>query len=173
MNRSLRCQIVDDFLLETNLDSLKRKFRDYERLEKPKAIEELFTVDGNAVLGLTSTNRKYSSQQFCFYDFIDPSLAKLKNLYDQLMINFANSAKILQEIVDVYDSLKENTCIVNNLFSPEDQTPALEATFEAISEMHKQWVSCMRSQNRIIETEVRHFYRFEIENLKTIRELCK
>jgi hypothetical protein len=38
MNKSIRCKIIDDFLLCENLDTLKKNFRDFEKLEKPKAI---------------------------------------------------------------------------------------------------------------------------------------
>lgn len=43
MNKNIRCKIIDDFLLEENLDTLKKNFRDFEKLEKPKAIEDLYT----------------------------------------------------------------------------------------------------------------------------------
>lgn len=39
MNKSIRCKILDDFLLCDNLDTLKKNFRDFEKLEKPKSIE--------------------------------------------------------------------------------------------------------------------------------------
>jgi hypothetical protein len=46
LNRNLRCKIIDDFLMCENLDSMKKVFRDYEKLDKPKSVEELFTIDG-------------------------------------------------------------------------------------------------------------------------------
>lgn len=38
MNKALRCKILDDFLLCQNADSLKKIFRELEKLEKPKCI---------------------------------------------------------------------------------------------------------------------------------------
>jgi hypothetical protein len=63
MNKSIRCKIIDDFLLEENLDTLKKNFRDFEKLEKPKAIEDLYTPSGRIELEFSSLNKKYVSQQ--------------------------------------------------------------------------------------------------------------
>lgn len=63
MNKNIRCKIIDDFLLEENLDTLKKNFRDFEKLEKPKAIEDLYTPSGRIELEFSSLNKKYVSQQ--------------------------------------------------------------------------------------------------------------
>ena len=62
MNKNIRCKIIDDFLLEENLDTLKKNFRDFEKLEKPKAIEDLYTPSGRIELEFSSLNKKYVSQ---------------------------------------------------------------------------------------------------------------
>lgn len=63
MNKNIRCKILDDFLLEDNLDTLKKNFRDLEKLEKPKAIEDLYTPSGRIELEFSHLNKKYVSQQ--------------------------------------------------------------------------------------------------------------
>lgn len=117
MNKSIRCKIIDDFLLEENLDTLKKNFRDFEKLEKPKAIEDLYTPSGRIELEFSSLNKKYVSQQELYMDYLQPNLGKMKELYDQLLLSFANSIKILGDISELYDSIRASTRNVNNLLA--------------------------------------------------------
>lgn len=39
--------------------------------------------------------------------------------------------------------------------------------------MHKQWASSFRTQSRIIQSEIRHLYRFEQDNVLTLNQLLK
>lgn len=49
----------------------------------------------------------------------------------------------------------------------------METVFQQISEMHKQWALSIKTQAKIMEAEVRHLYRFEIDNLRTIKDVVK
>ena len=46
-----------------DLDLLKKIFKEYEKLAKPRAIEGLFTVSGKLDVKITPENRKYMEQQ--------------------------------------------------------------------------------------------------------------
>ncbi len=115
MNKSIRCKIIDDFLLCDNLDTLKKNFRDFEKLEKPKAIEDLYSPSGKVELEMNAINRKFVSQQELYLDYLQPNLMRLKELYDQLLLSFANNVRIMGEISDLYDNVRASTRNVNAL----------------------------------------------------------
>ena len=63
MNRDLRCKVLDDFLLDTKMDSMKKYFKDFDKMHKPKGIEDLYKHQGQIEIGISPTNRKYIAQQ--------------------------------------------------------------------------------------------------------------
>jgi hypothetical protein len=50
---------------------------------------------------------------------------------------------------------------------------SLETAFDKISDLHKHWALSIKTQAKVVEVEVRHLYRFEVDNIETIREICK
>lgn len=150
MNKSIRCKIIDDFLLCQNLDSLKKIFRDFQKLDKPKGIEDLYTVNGKIEVHYSAQNKKFISQQQLYFDYMEPNMNKLKQLYDQLSVSVLNTVKIIGEITNLYDNLRDSTKNVNNLLQESLNTNGLEETFNRISEIHKQWASSMKTQAKIL-----------------------
>lgn len=116
MNKSIRCKIIDDFLLEESLDTLKKNFRDFEKLERPKAIEDLYTPSGRVDVELNASGKKILSQQELYLDYLQPKFMRLKELYDQLLLSTANSVRIMGDISELYDSLRASTRNVNAMF---------------------------------------------------------
>lgn len=98
---------------------------------------------------------------------------KLKELYDQLSTSVLNSVRIIGEITNLYDNLRDSTKNVNNLLQESMKSNGLEETFNRISDIHKQWATSMKTQAKIVEVEVRHLFRYETANLETIREVTK
>lgn len=39
--------------------------------------------------------------------------------------------------------------------------------------MHKQWSQSFKTQARILQTEIRHLYRYERDNAQSLKELLK
>lgn len=173
MNKSIRCKILDDFLLCDNLDTLKKNFRDFEKLEKPKCIEELYNSSGKVDLDYNAINKKFVSQQELYFDYLQPNFMKLKELYDQLLLSFANSIKLMTDISDLYDNIRASTRNVNSLLIEEHKSPFLEDTLERVSDLHKHWTLSLKTQAKLMEVEIRHLYRYEFDNMETIKDLCK
>ena len=82
----------------TDLNKIKEILREYERMEKPKALEDLFTLNGKLKLDTSMANRKYINQQQLYIDYVENSFGKLKTLYDQLTVYYQNTSKIISEI---------------------------------------------------------------------------
>lgn len=173
MNKNIRCKIIDDFLLCENLDTLKKNFRDFEKLERPKAIEDLYTPSGRIDLEFNAINKKFVSQQELYFDYLQPNLMRLKELYDQLLLSLANTVRIMGDISDLYDNIRASTRNVNALLLEQHRSPQLEETLERVSDLHKHWALSLKTQAKLMEVEIRHFYRYEFDNLESIRDLCK
>jgi len=97
----------------------------------------------------------------------------LKELYDHLSTSLANSVRILSEISDLYDNLRDSTKNVNNLMQEPLKSVPLENSFDKISDLHKHWALSMKTQAKIIEVETRHICRYETTNIDTIKEVTK
>jgi len=63
MNKAIRCKIIDDFLLCDSLDTLKKIFREFEKLEKPKSVEEIYKPEGRVELEYCAQSKRFISQQ--------------------------------------------------------------------------------------------------------------
>ena len=113
------------------------------------------------------------SQQELYFDYLQPNLMRLKELYDQLLLSFANSVKLMTDISDLYDSIRASTRNVNALLVEQHRSPFLEEAVERVSDLHKHWALSLKTQAKLMEVEIRHLYRYEFDNLETIRELCK
>jgi hypothetical protein len=54
-------------------------------MERPKALEDLWTLNGSVHLDTKASDRRYMSQQILFIDYVDNCFSKLKAQYDQLI----------------------------------------------------------------------------------------
>ena len=72
-------------------------------------------------------------------------------MYDHLTSSLANSVRIVGEISDLYDNLRDSTKNVNNLMQEPLKSVQLENTFDKISDLHKHWGLSMKTQAKIIE----------------------
>jgi len=77
-------------------------------------------------------------------------MEKLKELYDQLSISVLNTVRIIGEITNLYDNLRDSTKNVNNLLQESLKSNPLEETFDKVSDIHKQWSNSMKSQAKIL-----------------------
>ena len=78
MNRDLRCKVLDDFLLDTKTDSMKKYFKDFDKMDKPKGIEDLYSPAGKVEVEVSPQNRKDIAQQQLYLDYLQPNFIKLK-----------------------------------------------------------------------------------------------
>ena len=69
-----------------------------------------------AKMNTNMASRKYMNQQQLYVDYVENSFNKLKAFYDQLMIYYQNTAKIISDIAEVYEQLRETTKTVNESF---------------------------------------------------------
>ena len=93
----------------------------------------------------------------------------MKELYDQLTVSISNSVRIIHEISDLYDNLRDSTKNINTLLNENLKSCHLETTFDKISDLHKHWALSMKTQAKVLEVEVRHICRYEATNLETMR----
>jgi hypothetical protein len=77
------------------------------------------------------------------------------------------------DISDLYDNIRASTRNVNALLLEQHRSPQLEEALERVSDLHKHWALSMKTQAKLMEVEIRHLYRYEFDNLETIRDLCK
>lgn len=75
---------------------------------------------------LNAINKKFISQQELYLDYLQPNLMRLKELYDQLLLSFANNVRIMGEISDLYDNIRASTRNVNALLLEQHRSPFLE-----------------------------------------------
>lgn len=54
-------------------------------------------------------------------------------MYDQLLLSFANTVKVIHDISDTYDNMRFSISNVNNLFPEQYKSTFLEGTLEKIS----------------------------------------
>ena len=160
LNRAVRCRILDDFLLVEDLDQLKKQLREFEKLEKPKGIEDLYNCEGKVELQLGTAGRKFIAQQQLYFDYLQPNLIKLKELYDHLLLSFANTVRLLTEISTLCDNIRDGTRNLNALLPQDQRSLKFEDALARIAELHRDWASGIKTQARGIETEIRHLYRF-------------
>ena len=76
-------------------------------------------------LDYNAINKKFVSQQELYFDYLQPNFMKLKELYDQLLMSFANSIKLMTDISDIYDNIRASTRNVNSLLIEEHKSPFL------------------------------------------------
>ena len=75
----------------------------------------------------------------------------MKELYDQLINSLANNVKIINEITDFYDNLRDSTKNVNQLLPTQLKTTQLEVAFDKISDLHKHWALSIKTQAKVLE----------------------
>lgn len=95
-------------------------------------------------------NKKFVSQQELYFDYLQPNFMKLKELYDQLLLSFANSIKLMTDISDLYDNIRMSTRNVNSLLIEEHKSPILEDTLEKVSDLHKHWTLALKTQAKLM-----------------------
>ena len=42
-----------------------------------------------------------------------------------------------------------------------------------VSDIHKQWALSIKTQAKLVESEIRHLFRYEQDNIETIRGVAK
>jgi hypothetical protein len=75
----------------------------------------------------------------------------------------------MQQISTLYDNLRDSTHNVNYSLPENRRALSLETALDKISDLHKHWALSIKTQAQVVEIEVRHLYRFEVDNLETIR----
>lgn len=173
MNPVLKCRFVQHFLLTTDLDQMKKIFRQFEKVERPKGIEDLWTPAGIVKLDTNTATRKYMNQQQLYVDFLDNSFGKLKALYDQLTAYYQNTAKIIDQIATVFDQLKETTKIVNENFNEDLRFKTFEPMLSEVTYIHRQLSEAMQRQSKNIQTQLKHMFKYEISNISTVKDNMK
>lgn len=62
---------------------------------------------------------------------------------------------------------------LNTKYAPDLQCPELEKALDRIQYLHKQWSQSFKTQAKVVKSEIRHIYRYEKENVKTLEELLE
>ena len=64
---------------------LKKIFKEYEKLSKPRSVEGLFTPSGNVDIKINSENRKFVENQTALNEFLGDYFTKMKCFYYDLV----------------------------------------------------------------------------------------
>jgi len=99
------CRVIEEFLTLKDLDHLKKKFKEYDKVEKVKCIEQLTSQTGELQLRFTEKHLDYNDRVENFVEISEAHFQKIRQLYDQLVLNIQTCVKTLTDLADVFTSL--------------------------------------------------------------------
>ena len=57
---------------------MKKYFKDFDKMDKPKGIEDLYRPQGKVNVDISPQHRRYIAQQQLYFDYLQPNFLKLK-----------------------------------------------------------------------------------------------
>jgi hypothetical protein len=88
------------------------------------------------------------------------------------MVNIQTCVKTLSELSEVFSALENSTKTFNSSV-PINQFTDLERCYNYISQLNFEWANSLKTQSKLIESDIKERFKFEKENMGTIRELIK
>jgi hypothetical protein len=176
MNREFRnCRIVEEFLT-LEYKKLKAKLQEYDKLARLKSLEELCLLTGEVNIAYTDQHRIYCDNLNPFLTQMSSQMDKYRRLQDQLTHNYTSLLKTYSEINDTF-ILMEATCKnFNSQVSFCEVTILLikfyemEQTVNSLNEIYREMANSVKFDIKVLETEFKPIFRFEKENMMTIKE---